>query len=121
VSRGVDDPETKLLPLLQLDYGVATDLASGVDASKAGTLRVSAGHESGVLGGGAVQGVTLELSYDDGATWSRVQLAAEGSGWKARIDYPRGTGKRFASIRGTAWDDAGNRVEQEIIRAYVLR
>ena len=65
-------------------------------------------------------GATLELSYDDGATWQRVSLKrAHGGGWNADVRYPR-RGADFVSLKATAWDDAGNRVEQEIIRAYGL-
>lgn len=113
--------EIHRLPLLQLDLDVATDLNGTVPVSRTGTIRVGASHEPGVFGGGAVEGVTLELSYDDGASWQRASLAAEGNGWKARVDYPRNAAGGFVSLRATGSDDAGNRVEQEIIRAYELR
>jgi hypothetical protein len=62
--------------------------------------------------------VTLQLSYDDGATWQRPTLErGPDGGWQAEVRYPRAD---FVSLKATAWDDAGNRVEQEIIRAYGL-
>ena len=108
-----------LLPLLQLDYELDTDLTGDVTTEK-DVIGVSAEHVVGVVGGGRVQGATLALSYDDGVTWQRVSLKRSGpAAWEAEVRYPR-RGADFVSLRATAWDDAGNRVEQEIIRAYGL-
>ena len=108
------------LPLLQLDYAVDTDLKGDVEVGETDVLGISAAHVPGVVGGGRVLGATLELSYDDGFTWQRVALErAHGGGWHADVRYPR-RGADFVSLKATAWDDAGNRVEQEIIRAYGL-
>ena len=110
------------LPLLQLDYSVDTDIRSNVEAGRTGVIGISAKHEPGAVGGGAVRGVTLALSYDDGATWRPLWLSrASSGGWKATVAYPRAARGGYVSLRATAWDDAGNRVEQEIIRAYGLR
>jgi subtilisin family serine protease len=109
------------LPLLQLDYAVDADLASNVEAGRPGVIGISAAHEPGAVGAGAVQGVTLELSYDDGATWRLLGLTRTPSGgWKATVTHPRAARGGYVSLRATARDDAGNRVEQEIIRAFGL-
>ena len=85
-------------------------------------IGISAKHEPGAVGGGIVKGVTLALSYDDGATWKPVSLErASNGGWRAAVTYPRAAKGGYVSLRATGWDDAGNRVEQEIIRAYGLR
>jgi hypothetical protein len=110
------------LPLLQLDYDVDTDLQSNVEAGRPDVIGISAKHEPGAVGGGAVQGVTLALSYDDGATWRPLGLTrASSGGWRATVTYPRAARGGYVSLKATARDDAGNRVEQEIIRAYGLR
>ena len=110
------------LPLLQLDYAVDTDLKSNVEAGRTGVIGISAKHETGAVGGGAVKGVTLALSYDDGATWRPLWLSrASSGGWKATVAYQRAARGGYVSLRATAWDDAGNRVQQEIVRAFGLR
>ncbi|MET7458950.1 S8 family serine peptidase [Nonomuraea sp. NPDC005501] len=57
----------------------------------------------------------VDVSYDDGATWSRA--AVHGSAVVLR--HPAGAG--FVSLRARAVDEAGNTVEQTVIRAYRIR
>jgi hypothetical protein len=38
-----------------------------------------------------------------------------------KVGYPRAARGGYVSLRATAWDDAGNSVEQEIIRSCGLR
>ena len=60
----------------------------------------------------------VALSYDDGATWRPVLALPRGHGsYLVTAVQPR-TGS--VSIRVTAADSAGNRVEQEVIGAYRL-
>jgi hypothetical protein len=108
-----------LLPLLQLDYDVDTDLTGDARAGHKDLIGISAEHVEGVVGGGRVKGATLSVSYDDGATWQRVKLERNPrGGWLAELRYP--SRADFVSLKASAWDDAGNRVEQEIVRAYGL-
>jgi subtilisin family serine protease len=101
-----------------LGSGTASDgLYKGV--ARRDTIGVSASHESEVLGGGEVEGVTLEISYDDGGTWHNVRLRPDGDDWAGTVRYPRNA--EFVSFRASGRDDAGNQVEQEIIRAFGLR
>jgi len=64
-------------------------------------------------------GVTIEASFDDGATWSRVPGALSGTHFRGIVVNPPGA--LFVSLRGSASDTAGNRVEQTILRAYKLK
>ncbi|MCW3840960.1 S8 family serine peptidase [Micromonospora yasonensis] len=108
-----------LLPLLQLDYRIDTDLTGSVRAGSQQKIGLVASHVAGVEGAGKPAAATLSVSYDDGATWQPVSLAAAGGGtWNATLRYPSTSG--FVSLKATAGDDAGNAVEQEIIRAYRL-
>ena len=91
-----------------------------MQAGTRGAIGIAARHEPGVAGGGVAAGATLALSYDDGATWTPVPLQrARTGGWSAKVQYPRAQGS-YVSLKASAWDDAGNRVEQEIVRAYRL-
>jgi len=58
--------------------------------------------------------LTVEISFDDGASWRRVPVIAG----LALVNHPAGDG--FVSLRANATDRAGNTVEQTIIRAYAI-
>ncbi|MGW2939368.1 S8 family serine peptidase [Streptomyces sp. NPDC001156] len=105
------------LPLVQLDYAVPTDL-SGKAHRRTG-LTVTPSQLTGAAGTGAIRTVTLEVSYDDGATWHKATLRQSGGNWKAQLDAPARA--RFASLRTTARDTEGNSVSQTLIRAFGLK
>ncbi|MFE4546591.1 S8 family serine peptidase [Streptomyces sp. NPDC056785] len=105
------------LPLIQLDYAVATDLSGR--ASRHSTLTVTPSHLKGATGAASVRTVGLEVSYDDGATWHRTTPRHSGTDWKASLDAP--SKARFASLRTTARDTHGNSVSQTVIRAFGLK
>jgi hypothetical protein len=108
------------LPLLSLDYKIDTDMNGNAIAGKSTKLGLSAVQIAGAPGNGAVEGASLEVSFDEGQTWNKVELAAEGNGWTATIKHPNKAASNV-SLRASAWDDAGNTITQEVIRAYGLR
>ncbi|MFE0538580.1 S8 family serine peptidase [Streptomyces nigra] len=103
------------LPLIQLDYGVRTDPAGRAD--RHGHLTVTASHLRGVTS--AVGKPTVELSYDDGATWRRADLERRGDGWRTTLRAPKRA--TFVTVRVVAEDDDGNSVSQTLVRAFGLR
>lgn len=63
---------------------------------------------------------TIDVSFDDGATWQPVPVQRRGDGaYRAIVRHPRTA--PHVSLRATASDDRGNTVEQTIHRAYLLR
>jgi hypothetical protein len=60
--------------------------------------------------------LTVDISYDDGATWSPAAVRPARTGWTATVRHPAGTG--YASLRATATDVTGSTVTETIIRAY---
>jgi subtilisin family serine protease len=64
--------------------------------------------------GGTTASLGLEVSYDDGKTWRAPMATRIGDHGVAFLRPPPG----FVSLRASATDGAGNRVEQTIIRAY---
>jgi hypothetical protein len=66
----------------------------------------------------AITDADLEVSFDDGAHWTAVPVLRIGDRAVALVLHPRNAA--FTSLRGSARDVAGNRVEQTIIRAYGL-
>jgi subtilisin family serine protease len=67
----------------------------------------------------ACKSLTVQVSYDDGRTWKAVPVVARDGKGLAVVTHPDRVG--FVSLRATATDTAGNRVEQTVIRAYRLR
>lgn len=65
-----------------------------------------------------ITNVTLEVSFDDGASWAAVPVTRFGRLWIAALKHPLTA--EFVSLRSTARDREGNRVEQTVIRAYGL-
>ena len=65
-----------------------------------------------------IERVTVDVSFDDGATWTSVPGALFGDRWFGLVVHPAGAA--YASLRGTARDVAGNASEATIIHAYRL-
>ena len=82
VSDQADYAEMETLPLIQLDYGVSTDLAGR--AHRRTGLSVTPSHLGGAAGTGPISSVTLEVSYDDGASW-RTLKTCRGAGWQVNL------------------------------------
>ncbi|NUT02407.1 MAG: hypothetical protein HOV76_02920 [Hamadaea sp.] len=61
---------------------------------------------------GAIRDVTVDVSVDDGATWTCVPYAAG----LALVRHPAGHG--FVSLRGSVRDSDGNTATLTVIRAY---
>ncbi|MFC4608415.1 S8 family serine peptidase [Streptomyces maoxianensis] len=114
-SAATGSESAESLPLVQLDYGVDTDKAGRAD--RRAKLTVTASHLPGTKA--AIGKVSVEISYDDGATWQRSELDRHGDGWRTSLKAPKTAG--FVSLRVTARDSADNSVSQTITRAFGLR
>ncbi|SDZ07741.1 Serine protease, subtilisin family [Saccharopolyspora shandongensis] len=108
--------------LLQMEYRLDTDLHGDVKAGTTEEIRVKPIPQAG--GGpstGNVTSTTLEVSYDDGATWQQVTLnKGADDWWNGELKLAKQPGG-FVSVRATGTTDAGFSINQEIIRAYGLR
>lgn len=62
--------------------------------------------------------LTVDVSYDDGASWQAAHVSGGAASWTAELKHPQQSG--FVSLRAAATDEAGNRVEESIIHAYRL-
>ncbi|MFF9373204.1 S8 family serine peptidase [Streptomyces griseoluteus] len=105
------------LPLIQLDYAVATDPSGR--ANRRTPLSITPSHFEDATGTGTIRTVRLDVSYDDGATWHTSTLRHSGTSWSASIDAPSKC--RFVSTRASARDDHGNSISQTEIRAFGLK
>ncbi|MBV1848885.1 S8 family peptidase [Catellatospora tritici] len=119
-SDTVEADDLVRFSVLNLNYRLETDLHGDLPA---GTVQ-QIGLKPGSMDLGTVPGkitkVTLDISYDDGATWRKVTLTKGANGyWNGSFQTPHKPG--FISLRASAQTDAGYSVKHEIIRAYGLR
>ena len=84
---------------IRLDYAIATDGAGRADRNA--DLAVTALHLPGAAGAGRVERLTVEVSYDDGRQWHRLDLRHG----RYALEAPRGTA--FVSLRASARDTEG--------------
>lgn len=113
----VESDSTRDLPLIQLDYDVEVDRAGR--AGRRAELTLTPLHLPSVVDSGRIGTATLDVSYDDGATWSRASLDHDRKGWTTKLRAPDGA--RAVTLRAGARDSAGNSVSQTIVRAFGLR
>ncbi|MFF5263146.1 S8 family serine peptidase [Actinomadura viridis] len=108
--------EQQRLPLLQVDYRVPGDQYGRVPGRSPHHLDLTLRHQDGLA---APKGtaMTLQVSFDEGATWRAARLdRREGGAYRATIPSGKGT----VSLRVQARDASGNAVTQSVIRAYGL-
>ncbi|WP_116951722.1 S8 family peptidase [Jiangella endophytica] len=117
------DQPPAVVPLLTLDHDFGADLGNRLpgprDRRGPNEISVAAGHLAGAES--RITGLTVDVSYDDGASWQPLRVRRTGDTFAAHLPNrpPRGhTG--FVSLRFGAADAAGNRIDQEIIRAAAL-
>ncbi|GAA1727290.1 S8 family serine peptidase [Isoptericola hypogeus] len=105
-----------VLPLLQVDYGLSLDRRN--QGGRTERLRLSVSHQEGSARS-EVRGLRLWSSPDDGATWTPVDVRERVGGFAATVRVPRGT--EHVSLRAEAWDAAGSRIKETVVRAYAVR
>lgn len=106
---------TTVIPLLLASFDAPVDLKNQARSHRLG---LSLYHQEGAPQS-AVKDVSLEVSYDDGATWKPARLRDKGErSYETTLDRsPTG----FVSLRLKASDVNGNTLSQEVIRAYAVR
>ena len=106
-SVPVPEGEVERQPAIVADYDVEVDLRN---RSKSRSFRLKLAH---LDGSDAPIDVTVQASYDDGATWRPATVRGD------RVTLPRGAG--FVSLKVHAADDAGSALDQRIIRGWYVR
>lgn len=106
---------TQPLPLLTVRFDPTLDLQNRAPAGRF-TFPAYVVRQDGPA---TVTGLTVEVSYDAGATWSAATVTrSSGTGWQVQVNQPA---HRYASLRAVATDADGNKVVQTIIRGYEIR
>jgi hypothetical protein len=108
--------KSSTLPLVQLDYKIATNTAG--TATRTAALLVTPAQIAGVSTA-AVHTTTVELSYDDGKTWKKASISNSSHGASTHLAAPAKA--TFVSFRVHATDSLGRTVTQTITRAVGLR
>ncbi|MFJ8226024.1 S8 family serine peptidase [Streptomyces griseus] len=114
-------PQQADIPLLQLDYAVNTDLAGDVRAGRSTEIGLSATTQEWLPGAVKANKAALSVSYDDGGSWTEVELRKKRTGeWTAEFRTPS-KGATSVSLKAHAEGPGGLVVDQEIIRAFGLK
>ncbi|HWH01076.1 MAG TPA: S8 family serine peptidase [Pilimelia sp.] len=116
-SGHVDGDGARRLPVSVVRFTPRLDQHNGAPAGRAVTVGVAVRRQPGA-GRGRYPHLTVEVSYDDGATWTRVRVTGGGDRRTAHLVHPDRAG--YVSLRATARDADGNAVQQTVVRAYAL-
>jgi hypothetical protein len=102
------------LPLLAVRFTPGVDSHNTAPAGRAFAVPVRVDKlPSGAYG--KVGAPSVQVSYDEGRTWRKAPVV----GGTVRLRHAAGA--TSVSFRATAADSKGNKVQQTIIRAYLLR
>ncbi|MFL6077819.1 MAG: hypothetical protein ACJ73S_31030 [Mycobacteriales bacterium] len=117
---GSGPTDCAVLPLLWPDYSLAGVGLDGHAPAGPSTLGLTVAPPEGAAAE-TVTAVTVEVSYDDGQTWTPATVTGSGSQFTATYTTPDPAGTDgYVSVRTTATDAAGDSVTQTLIRAYAL-
>ena len=108
--------ERDILPMLGVDYRMPLSSTNSAPAGKF-SFTVAFSMPTGVTTLPVVK-PTVQLSWDDGKTWSAAKTTCGST--SCSVDVTNRTGAK-ASLRVTATDTAGRTVSQDVIRAYSVR
>jgi hypothetical protein len=106
------------LPAMGIGYSALLDDHNTARAGSLGIIPLTMSYRHGTSAP-TLTALSVDISYDDGATWQRATVAQVGGRWLMTTKYTNRAG--FVSLRAQATDSAGNIVRQTIIRAFELR
>ena len=110
------------LPLLFVGYDLAVDHLSQANADAPFDIVFSVVHQQNAPPPAGLS-ATMSVSYDDGSTWTDPQQATSDAPGRFSVPItnpPLAQTNGFVALHVQAHDDAGNSVDQTIIRAYAL-
>ncbi|AOS65746.1 hypothetical protein [Actinoalloteichus hymeniacidonis] len=113
-SAPVEGDQPEVLPLAGVRFESEVDDFGRAPAGVEYPVQLHPEH----LLGTEITELTMEVSYDDGASWAVVPTTATEQGATALLDHPDSDG--FVSLRASAVDAAGNSVDQTMLRSYQI-
>jgi hypothetical protein len=114
-SAHVDGDQPAKLPLWAVRFSPALDDNNAAPAGRSLSVPVIVTPQPGARTG-QLRNLVVDVSYDDGATWTPASIQVRPDGAIASLELPMGNG--FVSLRATAGDSDGNSVEQIIVHAF---
>jgi hypothetical protein len=128
----------QIQPLILLEYQLGLDIGNRAVAGRTHAFTITAGHHSRAIDRARVGELSVEASFDDGATWVDARVVA---GPRDTLDTggflpaaaprqafdvvlaipPLAHTSGAVSLRVSAVDANGGTVEQTIQRAYLLK
>ncbi|MEU6844840.1 S8 family serine peptidase [Streptomyces sp. NPDC046716] len=112
-ARPRDKEDATQLPLIQVDYALPTS-ADG-KAERDASLLITPAHLDGAANA-ALRTTKVQLSYDDGATWTTARLGGRGDGRMSTTLHAPASAQ-YLTLRVQAADSHGNTVTQTVVRA----
>jgi hypothetical protein len=117
-SAHVDARSIVALPVSAVRFDPELDNQGNARAGRVAIIPVSVQAQLGATGT-ANRSLSVQISYDDGKTWTPVTLRTDHGRTVAVVRYPNRAA--FVSLRASAADVSGNTVQQTVIRAYRIR
>ncbi|WP_405063432.1 S8 family serine peptidase [Kribbella sp. NBC_01505] len=110
-SDTVTGPEPAALPFVAVRFAPPAGASAKVPTLVPITIDHNAGQRARLT--------SLSVSHDGGTTWQPAKFYTAGNKTFALIKHP--TGAKAVSLKATATDAQGNKVDQTIINAFLLR
>ncbi|MEV7077918.1 S8 family peptidase [Streptomyces sp. NPDC093516] len=107
--------------LLDLGLDLPLDENTTAPAGRPLTGSVTVRHQPGASGTSPVRKVTVDVSYDEGVTWSPASVKTAGEGVWTLVIPAGGRSGGYVTLRASAAVTAGDMVRQTVTRAYGLR
>jgi hypothetical protein len=107
------------LPLLFADYNADANPLSQLTPGKH-SIALTVQHQQHASAP-QVTGASVSVSYDDGATWQALRTTGSRGSYTAGFVVPASASGGYASLRVSAWDGAGNRIDQTVTHAYQVQ
>jgi subtilisin family serine protease len=114
-SGHVSGDAPKRLPISVVRFAPELSQHNSAPAGRAFAVPVTVQRQPDSAAAACVR-LAVQVSYDDGRTWSGVRMTGSGGRRVAHLRHPDRAG--FVSLRAQATDAAGNTVQQTIVRAY---
>jgi subtilisin family serine protease len=116
--------ECAALPVILLGYDLPLNSLNQAPGHGAFSFTVRTSRAKGLKSAAPVTGLRAWVTYDDGVTWQPASLVKprHGGDYTVTVRHPKAAKTNgYVGLKVEAWDAAGNRTTQEILRAYALR